>query len=259
MKWYQRLLGVGALALTGLTFNPKKAESCSGAVPAGRGYTNVAIADDATAVYYNPAGLIQLERPELDITLGWGINYKAFLCYGKPLNDKNAIGLNFSFKDNDSWLKLGYSRKLSDKLSLGTNLTIENEFSKDILNIDLGILYKPNNKIQLGCLWQGYSSGHDHILRPGITFKPNNKYLISFESYDATDYAHCRHFCSGLEKKVNDKLGLRIGFMTLYFNQGNGITAGASYRKDNLETSIAWNYWKDINCNALIFGLTKKF
>jgi long-subunit fatty acid transport protein len=50
----------------------------SGARAAGMANAFVAIADDATAASWNPAGLIQLERPELSIVGAWNLVDDAF-------------------------------------------------------------------------------------------------------------------------------------------------------------------------------------
>ena len=264
MKWYNKILGAGALALASLTFSPKKAEACSSAIPIGRGATNVAVADGASAVYWNPAGLIQLEGPELDMTVGPD-KYIAFLCYGQPLDDKSAVGLNFSYREDEHselivgdsreymaqwlWLKLGYSRKLTDKLSIGANLSIKQMFSdtktapqhnggKPYFNMDFGVLYKPNEKFRAGLLLQGYD----------IT----NGGAVS-----------TRHTRLGLEKRINDRWSVRGGIMVgkgdqKWIKSGNtrfSGNLGASYRKGDLEISVAGAY----NVPYFMLSLNKKF
>ena len=56
----------------------------SGARAAGMGYAFVAIADDATAASWNPAGLVQLERPEISLAYMWNAVYDEFSASGHP-------------------------------------------------------------------------------------------------------------------------------------------------------------------------------
>ncbi len=291
MKWYNKILGAGALALASLTFSPKKAEACSSAIPIGRGATNVAVADGASAVYWNPAGLIQLEGPELDMTVGPD-KYIAFLCYGQPLDDKSAVGLNFSYREDEHselivgdsreymaqwlWLKLGYSRKLTDKLSIGANLSIKQMFSdtktapqhnggKPYFNMDFGVLYKPNEKFRAGLLLQGYGVPHLINVRPGVSFKLDDKTLLIVEGYDITNggAVSTRHTRLGLEKRINDRWSVRGGIMVgkgdqKWIKSGNtrfSGNLGASYRKGDLEISVAGAY----NVPYFMLSLNKKF
>ena len=271
MKWYNKILGAGALALASLTFSQKKAEACSSAIPIGRGGTNVAIADGASAVYWNPAGLIQLERPELDVTAGLGDKYKTFLCYGQPLNKRNAVGINLCYRNIENegspdletlWARVSYSAKLTDKLSIGTNLVIEQDYqdnklirysvdneevSRPTFNRDLGVLYRVNDKIKLGLLLQGYAFCHLTSVRPGASLKLDDKTLLAIEGYDIT--SNNSHTRFGLERKVNDSLSVRAGMRVGKEENSVGNSAlldgrlggscGASYRKGDLEMSVS--------------------
>lgn len=292
MKWLNKILGIGALAVASLTFNPKKVEACSSAKPLGRGETNVAVADDASAIYWNPAGLIQLERPEIDITLG-NNNYKFFLCYGQPLNKDSAFGVNIAHRINTTftmqgeqiiktehetnWVKLGYSKKLTEKLSLGSNLTFRRSYldgklltsdeqpdypvhiGDTLLTADFGLLYKYNDKIKLGLLLQGPVN-----VRPGVSFEFDDKTMLVLEGYDILDVTKIsdgiskRYFRLGLERKVNDKWSVRTGFKFAKEDYSRCISAGVSYKKNDLETSVALMHW-GTDTNSLVLSANKKF
>lgn len=289
MKWLNKVLGIGALVLGAFTFSPKKAEACSSAKPIGRGETNVAVADDASAAYWNPAGLVQLERPELDLTFGWGYNYKCFLCYGQPLSENSALGINVTHRINityinngeqiekteleTNWLKLGYSRKLNENLFAGTNLTLRkdyfqgNEIKYDdsfyikdlLLAADIGLLYKFNDRAKFGVLLQDLKN-----LRPGLSFKLDDKTLLALEGYDVlgvckrSNGEDWKNYHLGLEKKVSSALSLRTGLSFWDDNNLRNSSIGASYRKGNLETSAALVHWKSSG-NSLLLNLNKRF
>ncbi|MCK5534649.1 PorV/PorQ family protein [bacterium] len=83
-------LGSNSEGTTGANFLKLKV----GARGAGMGGAFCAIADDVNAVYWNPAGLGQLERKEVSLMyLKWweGINYQ-FMGYVHPLGRKGVLG-----------------------------------------------------------------------------------------------------------------------------------------------------------------------
>lgn len=265
MSFLRNLLLAGTVTLSSLLSSSKETEACSSAISMGRGGTNVAVADDASATYWNPAGLIQLERPELEYTHGENINYEHFFCYAQPIDENSAFGFNLSRRNFGSidtaitdWLKLSYSRKINDKLSLGTNLTLGKKYDNIdgsvispeqtgypfyieniFLSIDLGALYNLSKNVKVGLLLQDMSN-----IRPGISFKLKNNLLLAFEGYVVGNFYDLRHFRSGLEIKINKNISIRTGCAIedskLYYT-----TLGASFNFKNFETSIAYKYWGD--------------
>jgi long-chain fatty acid transport protein len=71
----------------------------SGARAAGMADAFVAIADDATAASWNPAGLVQLERPEISIVGSYNALFEEFNASGHPesesRHDADSLDLNF--------------------------------------------------------------------------------------------------------------------------------------------------------------------
>ncbi|MCD6353392.1 MAG: hypothetical protein J7M06_04190, partial [Proteobacteria bacterium] len=71
----------------------------SGARAMGMGGAFIAVADDATAASWNPAGLIQLETPEVSVVYSsfhWRENYKSrFHPESAGMNEKYADDLNY--------------------------------------------------------------------------------------------------------------------------------------------------------------------
>lgn len=91
--------------------------------------------------------------------------------------------------------------------------------------LDLGFLYKLNEKTHLGLLIQGIFN-----FRFGLSYKFNDAILFSYESYDTfhwgtNDYEHNR---IGIEYKPFDNIALRIGSESLY-------TWGVGYKNDRFE------------------------
>jgi len=73
----------------------------AGARPLGMGGSFVAIADDATATYWNPAGLGGLERTQISFMHAgiFGLDSYDFVNYVQPIGGTGAFGL--------SWFRLG--------------------------------------------------------------------------------------------------------------------------------------------------------
>ena len=137
-----------------------------GARPLAMGEAYVALADDISAIYWNPAGLVQIEEPEVGFTYNrWfeDIGYH-FFGYSHPIDDSvlafsiyylgggdidgsDAGGIpTGNVSAYDLALAFSYSRKLVKGLSGGLNFKfIKEKLDDEVANalaIDLGALYK---------------------------------------------------------------------------------------------------------------------
>jgi hypothetical protein len=145
----------------------------AGARSLGMGKTFVGVADDASATYWNPAGLVQLDRPE--ITALYASLYEktgySFASYAYPLGAAGTIGIaaanlnssGFQLRDalnnsrgeaglNETAAIVSYGRTvLSDDragtLSAGVNLKAASQSidsRSDIgYGLDLGLFWRP--------------------------------------------------------------------------------------------------------------------
>ena len=152
----------------------------------GMGHAFGAVADDGSAVYWNTAGLTQLERAEVNLFLGPLLNgkeYYTFLSFGSPFfqdtawqlsvlslihNDKNntkeftvigsfasALNLERTFSVGVNVKYLNYNSTASYTTSSGTTL----QGIANGLGLDLGVLYQMplpqfGKKINLGLFIQ---------------------------------------------------------------------------------------------------------
>jgi hypothetical protein len=149
----------------------------AGARATGMGDAFVGISDDATAVYWNPAGLNQVDRESISImhaiwfedifydwvsyalpmsigTVGLGLQY---LSYGS-MEERDTSGLEISsFKPSDLAGTISYARKISN-IMLGINVKYISSRIKQTATafaIDMGVLYKlSGDKVSLGCVIQ---------------------------------------------------------------------------------------------------------
>lgn len=154
----------------------------------------VAVADDGSAAYWNPAGLIQLESPEVTLSCsiaGWadgGTNYDLFACYSVPEERSGAGAISYvrtgllldgplgGVELPGAWYTYSYSTRVRGgvrPLFWGVNLRYESyapAASSDeagprawAAGLDLGLLYfpaYPSNRVALGLLAQDLVGSH---------------------------------------------------------------------------------------------------
>jgi len=174
-----RLLQLAAIILVAVTNLSAQVRNrvATGARPLAMGETFVGVADDANAIYWNPAGLPLIEnyglygmRANLYNT-GVQSNYLSFFL---PFAENLAFGVdwfNIGFDDDeieafDQKINLALGYKISDRLSLGLNLKhlrsesnyrdlAGNPFFKASargFGADVSLLYQFSNKLRLGLI-----------------------------------------------------------------------------------------------------------
>ncbi|MFA5140220.1 MAG: type IX secretion system membrane protein PorP/SprF [Elusimicrobiota bacterium] len=109
----------------------------AGARPMGMGNAFTALADDVSAVHFNPAGLARLSRPELSagysrlymgLSDGSDIGH-GFLAYAHPLGARSALAagmldLKLSNAFEERTCIFSYARRVRPSLSLGASLKL---------------------------------------------------------------------------------------------------------------------------------------
>lgn len=135
----------------------------------GMGHAFTAVADDGSSIYWNTAGLIQLERSELDIFIGPLLNMKeiyTYISFGSPFfadtawqlsvislihNDKNmtkeftVLGSFASTLNLERTFSVGVNVKYLNYNSTATYTTSSGNTLHGIANglgLDLGLLYQ---------------------------------------------------------------------------------------------------------------------
>ncbi|MBI4727146.1 PorV/PorQ family protein [candidate division TA06 bacterium] len=145
----------------------------AGARAVGMGEAFTAVVDDATAMYWNPAGLAQAKKQEMTFThnqwLG-GIKHE-FIGYCLPLGGNGTLGMNLTvlnvgempvttvergeetgefFTCMDWAFALGYGRNLTDKVAFGATAKVIQQRIWDMkasaFAMDLGISAKTGYK-----------------------------------------------------------------------------------------------------------------
>jgi len=148
-----------------------------GARALGMGGAYIAEVKDASATYWNPAGLAQMEHLNITGMISNGMSYErnhSFLAYGRKFGfgalamgwiSSEVRGIEgydhldmptITFKETESAFIFSYANKVG-KLSLGTNFKVVNQKMADFLNetgigMDFGMRYAYNEDIAFGAV-----------------------------------------------------------------------------------------------------------
>ncbi len=192
MRYHRPSLTLICLAALGILAVPARPVSAAlnagnflrfgvGARPLGMGNSFVAIADDATAVYWNPAGLASSDIAEFfisyanrfglgihDVSLGFTLPTERRYRLGAALVRTSVDGItrssredtdgrpivegSFGDSENAFILAMGYRLHRMISVGLGTKLLLHqlDTWSANGLGFDLGFMFTPADAISLG-------------------------------------------------------------------------------------------------------------
>lgn len=191
-----------------------------GARALGMGGAFVAISDDATAVYWNPAGLVQLQKKEIVLMHASrysGLVQTNFINFAYPDKGGSTFAISYFrmgiedipkstkldqfdrpiiegyLQDTEHAVFLSFARKGSENFYLGGNLkTIYQQVGDNFslgFGFDIGAIYKFSDVIKLGLNLQDFSgthvywdTGHKDIRYPLLTWGFSVTKDISFLS-----------------------------------------------------------------------------
>jgi len=139
----------------------------AGARSLGMGKAFVSIADDASATYWNPAGLAQIDRKEITAlhAILWADTIYDFISYVHPITGIGTVGGSITrlysgkfdgrdenniptheFSDSQTALGASYGKQIVDVLALGASIKYVTHNLDDHKNgnftIDVGAMYK---------------------------------------------------------------------------------------------------------------------
>lgn len=157
-----------------------------GARQAAMGEAFSAVADDISSMYWNPAGLVQIQEKEIVFSHAFWLGYTSydFLAYSRNLKGPGVFGAGISslfygnlagmddsgnsipdFSAYDILGILSYARNLSKSTSFGLNLKlIQQVIEKEGAGswaVDAGLLFKSNTfkNLTLACVFQNIGPG----------------------------------------------------------------------------------------------------
>jgi len=162
----------------------------AGARSLAMGGAYVALADEASAPYWNPAGLAQIEEHQflsMYAPFFEGTSFN-FISYVHPLRSLGTLAISDVFlysggyeevsaagevtgKSSSVWKNvviISYANRVYKRISLGASLKLINEqvmtYSGSGQGIDLGILCKPLDELSIGLVVQ-------NVLQPKVTLR----------------------------------------------------------------------------------------
>jgi len=270
----------------------------AGARSLSMGKAFVGLADDASATYWNPAGLAQLQQKEMTslYSILWEDTSYSFLSYAHPLSTyqspsnygtigaavvnlrstgfqktddlNNPLG---SASDTETAGIISYGRRFTGNLMAGINLKIVNQhidkYSDMGYGLDVGLLYKPYMRFSMGLTLR-------NLIAPRLKLKQMTDrfplevrlglaYRIFLERLTVAidgDKTEGRYFKLhyGVEYLPHKVLALRMGV------DETEVAAGLGFRWRNLQVDYAyayhdaWGKYRDLGSSHRI-GLSVRF
>jgi long-subunit fatty acid transport protein len=224
-----------------------------GARAVGMGESFVAVANDASALYWNPAGIVQIGRNELMFShINWPVDVRhEFFGYVHRLGGVNALGISISalhtdeFEETTEFQPLGTgrfvtfgdiavgitaARKMTDRFSVGLTIkyideTLDNLHARNIL-IDFGTYY-----------WTGFGTSRFavSVVNFGTNIEPSG--TVTFRDGSQNDQF----------QDFSPPTIFRVGFATeLINNETNKVTSSfqLNHPNDNAESlNFGLEYW----------------
>lgn len=269
-KGYLVVLLVGCLLLFIFSLTYSYDNSGTSARAVGMGGSFIAVADDPSAVFYNPAGLVQLKEWQMyfmyDKKTMYGVSssenpYLGAAVVAIPLSRDIAIALA-GYQDG-SWADpttittknlglLSFSSWVTDELSVGLNLKglyNSNYGKKSGFDFDLGLLYKP-------CPWLNFGFMGENLMRTDMV--PEGELAFGYQTRQAKFGLAYRYengsyqTCLALDNAIKDvnqpqqksynltSIGLEQWLLTdkdLSFAIRGGYTFGEDYELDYSQPS----------------------
>ncbi|MBN1621269.1 MAG: PorV/PorQ family protein [Endomicrobiales bacterium] len=260
-----------------------------GARAASMGGAYTGVSDEVNAIYWNPAGLTQVNNKQLtamhalwfeDISFdylaycqkglggafGIGLNYLNSGDIDKYDFNGNALGETYNATDMN--VSLSYAKKVK-KVSLGLNLkyismSIEEE-SATAYALDAGTFFNPWDKLGFGIVAQNIGSSVKFIseseslpfiAKLGCSYKVKENFLLALDAVSPSD--DDLGACVGADYKFRLKPGdfsLRAGYKTSTasgFDSLAGVTAGFGLDFSGYGLDYAWDTYGDLGYTHII-------
>ncbi len=247
----------------------------TGVRPVGMGGAYVAVADDISAVYWNPAGLIQLSTKEFSfVHTAWleKINHDS-IAFASPAGDKFAYGLQVVYfgttdidrrtatgtsdgkaKVADYYESVSLAWKVMDDISIGATfkgiqMMLDNDRGSGYA-LDLGALQKLPLNMTVGIMIQNLGPKMKAVdtneklptnLKAGLAWRAiENKLVLAGDIDVPNDREMKLH--AGAEYRFNKMFALRAGYEDVgSLGSSSGMTAGVSINEDMLDEILNVN------------------
>lgn len=231
----------------------------AGARSLGMGKAYVGLADDASAVYWNPAGISQISAPEillLHTMLFENTNYN-FFGFVSPIPFLfSSLGIGYvmlsstdfeerpkrnepigKFNIMESAFLTSYSHQISKKMHLGGTLKVIKQqignYSKTSIGLDLGVLYFLKKHISVGIKLQNLippsirlledTENYPFGIRGGTAVRLlGNRLIVSVDAMKQMNQKDVKLY-SGIEYNLLNNFFIRLGMDETEITGGFGI------------------------------------
>jgi len=231
----------------------------------------VALADDSTSLYRNPAGLIQMERKEFSIVHNnsWcGNTDEVYLSVGFPVaggilalagdyvNAESADQITV-FTPSGLGIIAGYGKRISGRFSLGFSVGMDQDIigseKENIFLANVGLLGKVSRALFFGFAVNNIGGGlgtsaFPLTLRTGLALRDipftlksigrsvNGKITMALDMVMPVNGSS--YYCAGVAWWIEELVALRLGYKS---NQeaGSGVTAGLGFKVGRLHLDYA--------------------
>lgn len=229
-----------------------------GARPQALGEAYTGLANDASAMYYNPAGLAQMQFPEVMTESDqWFADINHVVVGAAVPASFGVVGVGYSgvnsgdiqgydmngavtsvFNTSSSAINVSLGRPVNANLAWGAGIKSVSEklegSNGSTLAFDAGLQYRPNRNISLGAALLNVGSGitfiSDSTALPS-SLRLGGSYSGALFSEDVNLDADMAFFADGpkldlgLEYIIKDMLALRVGTSGGYLHSGIGIVS----------------------------------
>ncbi len=230
------------------------------AMAMGNGYT--ALAEDATAIYYNPAGLPYLSSQEITflhtvLFEGTVYDYAAYVYPYTSIGGFGIAGMRLGTDDigrRDQYTDLGkfsstqmqillsYGRRFDHGISTGVNLKLANQSIDDYsdygFGLDLGGRYDLTDRLRAGFILQDILGARMKLMndreRTPFLIKGGLAYL-----YQLSDRPFSGAVTFDLEKPEYRSVKIRAG---LELAHTSGLAVRGGYDRDNFTVGVGIHY-----------------
>ncbi len=269
-----------------------------GARATGMGGIYTGLADDVSAIYWNPGGLGQLKAPEMMLMYNnWfqDISHQ-FAAFAYPIQNVGVFALGVTmltvndlekraadtevkdgtFKAQDAAYALAYGRQITDQLMLGATVKMLNskidDQSASGVAVDVGGLIKtPVEGLDVGLAVTNIGSKYKFIdegdplpmaIKAGVGYRMlNDSLILAADVISPND--NSLQFGGGVEYGLkfggDMALAVRTGYKTGVDTGGlSGLGAGLGFTFKKVGVDFAWSPFGDLG-NAYRVSLSAKF
>ncbi|MBI4375792.1 MAG: PorV/PorQ family protein [Elusimicrobia bacterium] len=255
-----------------------------GARALGMAGATAAISDDANSIYWNPAGLGQLEKRSVSVSYNqlFQDESQGFIGFAGPVRGESkdvfGLGVNYlqvsdiekragdtetpdsTFSNRNFAVALSYARKdaFIDKLSLGGSVKLVHvkldSFSEEAFAVDLGAVHKINDELSAGLSVQnlGNKLGPDPLpllMKYGVAYRLWDKLIVAADGdhwvRDKRNYGSL-----GTEYWIVPQFAIRAGYQLGraqdQLGGASGLGTGIGVRIERLAVDYAYVPFGDL-------------